>query len=40
MKRLILAALAVVTLGMGTAFAQSFSHESPPAGQHRTASGN
>jgi hypothetical protein len=40
MKRLILAALAVVTLGIGTAFAQSFAHESPPTGQHHTARGN
>jgi hypothetical protein len=30
MKQLILAALAVLSLGVGSAFAQSYSHEAPP----------
>jgi hypothetical protein len=35
MKQLILAAFAVLGLGVGTAFAQSFAHEAPPT-QHHT----
>jgi len=38
MKRMILAALAVFSLGVGTAFAQSFAHEAPPSGQQQSAS--
>jgi len=40
MKRMILAALAVLSMGVGTAFAQSFAHEAPPAGQHQTTNGS
>nr|WP_294521238.1 hypothetical protein [uncultured Rhodopila sp.] len=40
MKRLILAAIAVLSLGVGTAFAQSFAHEAAPAGQQQKATGN
>lgn len=40
MKRLILAAVAVLSLGVGTAFAQSFAHEAPSYGHHGTASKN
>ena len=34
MRQLILAAVAVLTLGVGSAFAQSYSHGAPPAGPH------
>jgi hypothetical protein len=30
MKQLILATIAVLSLGIGSAFAQSFAHEAPP----------
>jgi hypothetical protein len=40
MKQLILAAVAVLTLGVGSAFAQSFAHEMPPKHQSSMASGN
>lgn len=36
MKKLILAAIAVLTLGAGVASAQSFSHGAPHSGQHDT----
>jgi hypothetical protein len=39
MKQLILAAIAVLGLGVGNAYAQSFAHEAPPANHaHSTAS--
>jgi hypothetical protein len=38
MKQLILAVAAVLTLGVGTAFAQSYSHSAPPStSQHNFA---
>jgi hypothetical protein len=37
MKQLILAAIAVLTLGAGSAFAQSYYHPQPPATTHQTA---
>ena len=36
MKRLILAALAVASLGVGSAFAQSLSHSAPPRDLQQT----
>jgi hypothetical protein len=36
MKQLILAAFAVLTLGVGSAFAQSFAHEAPPRNAQTT----
>ena len=36
MKTLILAAFAVFSLGIGGAFAQSFSHAAPPNPHHMT----
>jgi len=39
MKQLILAAIAVLGLGVGNAYAQLFAHEAPPANHaHSTAS--
>ncbi len=35
MKQLILAAVAVLSLGVGSAFAQSYSHAAPPHGNPR-----
>jgi hypothetical protein len=41
MKKFVLAAIAVLTLGSGSAFAQSFSHSAPPnANQHTVVNGN
>ena len=37
MKQLILAAIAVLSLGIGSAFAQSFAHEAPPHANQRRA---
>ena len=34
MKQLVLAALAVLGLGAGSAYAQSYSHSAPPTEQH------
>lgn len=39
MKRVIMAAAAVLTLTAGAAFAQSFTHNAPPANQHQTTNG-
>lgn len=39
MKKLILIAVAVLTLGVGSAFAQSLSHEAPPPAHHQTFGG-
>jgi hypothetical protein len=36
MKQLILAALAVLSLGVGSAFAQSYSHAAPPSSSTQT----
>jgi hypothetical protein len=36
MKQLILAAIAVLGLGVGSAYAQSFAHEAPPTSQTHT----
>jgi len=36
MKTMILAAIAVISLGMGAATAQSYSHEAPPHRQTAT----
>lgn len=33
MKHIILATIAILTLGFGSALAQSYAHEAPPAGQ-------
>jgi hypothetical protein len=38
MKHLILAAIAVLSLGVGSALAQSFSHEASRASQHNPGS--
>jgi hypothetical protein len=35
MRQLILAALAVLSLGVGSAFAQSYSHAAPPQSDQR-----
>jgi hypothetical protein len=35
MKQLLLAAVAVLGLGVGSAMAQSFAHEAPPVQQHQ-----
>jgi hypothetical protein len=40
MKQLILAAIAILTPGIGSAFAQSLSHSAPPRHHHFEASGN
>ncbi|MGD0104413.1 MAG: hypothetical protein ABSC06_10285 [Rhodopila sp.] len=40
MKRLILAAVAVLGLGVGTTLAQSYSHEAPPTNTQAAANGN
>jgi hypothetical protein len=40
MKQLILAAVAVLTLGVGSAFAQSFAHEMPPKAHSATMGGD
>jgi hypothetical protein len=40
MKQLILAAVAVLTLGVGSAFAQSFAHEMPTKNHSALASGS
>lgn len=40
MKQLILAAAAVLTLGVGSAFAQSYAHAMPPKHNATVASGN
>ncbi len=40
MKQMILAAVALLGLGFGTAFAQSYSHEMPPSAQHQPLQGN
>ncbi len=34
MKQLVLAAMAVLGLGAGSALAQSYSHAAPPSGHH------
>jgi hypothetical protein len=39
MKKLILFAAAVLTLGVGSAFAQSLSHEAPPPAHHQAFGG-
>jgi len=39
MKQLILAAVAVLTLGVGSAFAQSLSHAAPLQAQHQAFGG-
>jgi hypothetical protein len=39
MKRLILAAAAVLGLGVGGAFAQSYSHAAPPSDTHTAVNG-
>jgi hypothetical protein len=36
MKSMILAALTILSLGVGVANAQSFAHEMPPGTHHRT----
>jgi hypothetical protein len=40
MKQLILAAVAVLTLGVGSAFAQSFAHDMPPKNHPASVSRN
>jgi hypothetical protein len=40
MKQLILAAVAVLTLGVGSAFAQSFAHQMPSANHSATVNGD
>jgi hypothetical protein len=39
MKQLVLALVAVIGLGVGSVFAQSYSHSAPPT-DHHAASGN
>jgi hypothetical protein len=40
MKRMFLVAAALLSLGAGTAFAQSLAHEAPPASQHSLTNGD
>ena len=40
MKRLILAAVAVLSVGVGSAVAQSYSHEAPPTNTQAAANRN
>jgi hypothetical protein len=40
MKKLVLAAIAVLGLSAGSAFAQSFAHEAPPAPHHSQSKSN
>jgi hypothetical protein len=40
MRQMILAAVAVLSLGCGNAFAQSYSHEAAPPSQHTSVNRN